>query len=74
MTGDGVNDVLSLKKANLGIAMESGSAATRGVADILLLKDSFGALVPAFKEGQRILSGMTHIISLFWHGRGRWPC
>ena len=65
MTGDGVNDVLSLKKANLGIAMESGSAATRGVADILLLKDSFGALVPAFKEGQRILSGMTHIISLF---------
>lgn len=65
MTGDGVNDVLSLKKANLGIAMESGSSATRGVADILLLKDSFAAMVPAFKEGQRILSGMTHIISLF---------
>ncbi len=65
MTGDGVNDVLSLKKANLGIAMESGSAATRGVADIVLLGDSFGALVPAFGEGQRIVNGMQGIIRLY---------
>ncbi|MDL1902172.1 HAD family hydrolase [Anaerolineae bacterium CFX9] len=65
MMGDGVNDVLSLKKANLGIAMESGSAATRGVADMILLGDSFAALPPAFLEGQRIVNGMQDILRLF---------
>jgi cation-transporting ATPase E len=65
MIGDGVNDVLSLKKADLGIAMESGSAATRGVADMILLNDSFGALPAAFTEGQRIVNGMKDILRLF---------
>ena len=65
MIGDGVNDVLSLKKAQIGIAMQSGSAATRGVADIVLLNDSFAALPAAFMEGQRILNGMSDIIRLF---------
>ncbi len=65
MIGDGVNDVLSLKRANLGIAMQSGSQATRGVADIVLTKDSFAALVPAVREGQRIVNGMHAIIRLF---------
>jgi cation-transporting ATPase E len=65
MIGDGVNDVLSLKKAHLGIAMQSGSAATRGVADMVLLNDSFAALAPAFTEGQRIVNGMRDILNLF---------
>ncbi len=65
MIGDGVNDVLSLKKANLGIAMESGSAATRGVADMILINDSFSALPAAFDEGQRIINGMKDILRLF---------
>jgi cation-transporting P-type ATPase E len=65
MIGDGVNDVLSLKRANLGVALQSGSQATRGVADIVLLDDSFAALPQAFKEGQRIVNGMQDILKLF---------
>ncbi len=65
MMGDGVNDVLSLKKANLGIAMQSGTQATRSVADIVLLNDSFAALAPAVAEGQRIVNGMQDILKLF---------
>jgi cation-transporting P-type ATPase E len=65
MIGDGVNDVLSLKQANLGIAMESGSKATRAVADIILLNDSFAALPQAFLEGQRIRNGIRDSLALF---------
>ena len=65
MIGDGVNDVLSLKRADLGIAMESGSQAARGVADIVLLNDSFSALPHAFAEGQRIRNGMYNVLKLF---------
>ncbi len=65
MIGDGVNDILALKQANLAIAMESGSKATRGVADIVLLKDSFAALPRAFLEGQRIRNGIQDVMKLF---------
>jgi cation-transporting P-type ATPase E len=65
MIGDGVNDVLSLKKANLAIAMGSGSQATRGVADLVLMQDSFAAVAQAVVEGQRILNGMQDILQLF---------
>ncbi len=65
MIGDGVNDVLSLKKANLGIAMQSGSQAARGVADIVLTNDSFASLAPAVEEGQRIRNGLQDILRLF---------
>jgi cation-transporting P-type ATPase E len=65
MIGDGVNDVLSLKKANLAIAMGSGSQATRGVADLVLMQDSFAAVAQAVGEGQRILNGMQDILKLF---------
>lgn len=65
MMGDGVNDVLSLKQAEVGVAMESGSQATRGVADIVLLQDSFNALPDIFLEGQRIRNGIEDITKLF---------
>lgn len=65
MIGDGVNDVLSLKQADLGIAMQSGSPVTRGVADLVLLDDSFAALPAVFREGQRIRNGMHTIVQLF---------
>lgn len=65
MTGDGINDILALKRANLGIAMQSGSEATRNVADIVLLEDSFGILPEAFQEGQRILNGIQDILRLY---------
>jgi cation-transporting ATPase E len=65
MTGDGVNDVLSLKRSNLAIAMGSGSQATRGVADLILIEDGFAALASAIGEGQRILNGMQDILRVF---------
>jgi cation-transporting ATPase E len=65
MMGDGVNDVLSLKKANMGIAMESGSTATRSVAAMILLGDSFEVMPAAFSEGQRIVNSIQNILKLF---------
>jgi cation-transporting ATPase E len=65
MIGDGVNDVLPLKKADLAVAMGSGSQATRGVADLVLLDDSFASLAGAVEEGHRILNGMQPVLALF---------
>jgi cation-transporting ATPase E len=65
MIGDGVNDVLALKQANLGVAMQSGSQAARGVADMVLLDNSFAVLPEAFTEGQRIWNGMEDILRLY---------
>ncbi|HET8521751.1 MAG TPA: HAD-IC family P-type ATPase, partial [Thermomicrobiales bacterium] len=65
MTGDGVNDVPALKQADLGIAVKSGSGATRAIADLVLLHDSFAVLPDALREGQRIVGGMQDIIKLF---------
>ncbi|MFN8084514.1 MAG: HAD-IC family P-type ATPase [Dermatophilaceae bacterium] len=65
MVGDGTNDALSLKKADLGIAMESGSPVTRNVADMVLLADSFAAVAPALVEGRRIVDGLTKSLFLF---------
>lgn len=64
MVGDGVNDILSLRRANLGIAMESGSSATRGVADIVLMGDQFAVLPRAVVEGRRIVAAMEATLIL----------
>ncbi len=65
MIGDGVNDTRSLKRAHVGVAMESGSSVTRDVADLVLLGESFAALEPAQTTGQRIIAGISVALHLF---------
>ena len=65
MIGDGVNDVKSLKTAQVGVALESGSGAARGVADMVLVKDNFAALPKALVEGRRTVSGMRDILKIY---------
>ncbi len=65
MTGDGVNDALALKDADLGIAMGSGSPATRAVAKVVLLDDSFAAVPAVLAEGRRVLANIERVASLF---------
>ncbi|MFE0459003.1 HAD-IC family P-type ATPase [Kitasatospora sp. NPDC058965] len=65
MTGDGVNDVLALKDADIGVAMGSGSEATRAVAQIVLLDDSFATLPSVVAEGRRVIGNIERVASLF---------
>jgi cation-transporting ATPase E len=65
MTGDGVNDVLALKDADCGIAMASGSEATRAVAQLVLLDSSFAALPYVVAEGRRVINNIERVASLF---------
>ncbi|MEN3300569.1 HAD-IC family P-type ATPase [Pseudonocardia sp.] len=65
MIGDGVNDARALKNAQVGVAMRSGSAVTRDVADIVLVDDSFAALLPAQREGRRIINGIAASMYVF---------
>jgi cation-transporting P-type ATPase E len=65
MTGDGVNDVLALKDADIGVAMGSGSAATRSVAQVILLDSTFDALPPVVAEGRRVLGNIERTSGLY---------
>ncbi|GHF46851.1 magnesium-transporting ATPase [Streptomyces mashuensis] len=65
MTGDGVNDVLALKDADIGVSMGSGSEATRAVAQIVLLDNSFASLPSVVAEGRRVIGNITRVATLF---------
>ena len=65
MIGDGVNDVKSLKSAQVGVALETGSGAARGVADMVLVGDNFSALPKALVEGRKTVTGMRDILKLY---------
>jgi cation-transporting ATPase E len=65
MTGDGVNDALALKDADIGVAMRSGAAATRAVAQLVLLDDKFASMPGVVAEGRRVIANIERSANLF---------
>jgi cation-transporting P-type ATPase E len=65
MTGDGVNDVLALKDADIGVAMGAGSSASRAVAQIVLLDNKFATLPYVVGEGRRVIGNIERVSNLF---------
>lgn len=72
MVGDGVNDALAIKKSDLGVAMFNGAVATRRVADIVLMDNSFNSLPLGMRLGNRIIQAIELVATLFFHKIIQW--
>lgn len=65
MTGDGVNDVLALKESDIGVAMGSGSPASRSISQLVLLDNRFATLPRVVAEGRRVVGNIERVANLF---------
>ena len=65
MTGDGVNDALALKDADIGVAMGNGAQATKAVAELVLLDGRFSHLPDVLAEGRRVIGNVERVANLF---------
>ncbi len=62
MTGDGVNDSLALKRANIGVSLGSGTEVAKEASDLVLLKDSFVVIKEAIEEGRRVVANLRKVV------------
>jgi len=66
MTGDGVNDVIALREADIGITLPNGSDVTKQICQIVLLDSDFGVLKDVLMEGRRVVNNITNIARIFF--------
>ena len=65
MTGDGVNDILALKEADISIAMANGSEAVRSISHLVLLDSNFSSMPKVVKEGRRVVNNIQRVAALY---------